>query len=228
MRDVFGDILAPSPSHIGIDQAVVDFHTGAIRGAIDTVVSLDEHYGREIDVVATRIHDAIPDEPDRSPIPEPDRTWPATFVDAITGGLDAGARQRGEELDPRTRGRHVLETFSVEFMRTAGPLLRGLANGASGVGIAVTALGGYKDYRDGKTTDGESFAQTGGAIAGGAAGGFALGGLAGGSLGPLGSLVFGAVGAAAGTPAGKALGDAAHDSFTNHHELLLEQYRYGI
>ena len=127
--------VRPLSGRDDIDQSTVDEHAEAISSAVDTVRSLDEHYGREIDQIAARLHAAIPLEVDRSPIPGPDDPWPGRGVDAITGAasgiglecartlLDAGAQV---VLIDRAGDR--LETLCAELGPRAHPLVVDLAD----------------------------------------------------------------------------------------------------
>lgn len=79
------DSVGPPPSRRDIEQTTVDEHAQAISRAIDTVASLDRHYGREIDAIAARLHGAIPPAVDRGVIPAPNDPWPGRAADAMTG-----------------------------------------------------------------------------------------------------------------------------------------------
>ncbi|MGN0102029.1 MAG: WXG100 family type VII secretion target [Dietzia sp.] len=124
---------------VAVEQATVDLHAEAIGAALVTVRSLDEHYGREIDDIAARLHSAIPPEVDRSPIPGPHDPWPGRGVDAITGAMSGGYPARADELDPATRGRHTRNPAPDDFGRAASSGLRwvGRIAGVAGGGLTV-------------------------------------------------------------------------------------------
>ena len=210
---IVGDTsVAPVPGRTDIEQALVDEHAAAIRGAIDTVVSLDEHYGGEIDAVAERLHAAIPTEVDRSPIPRPDDPWPGAGVDATTAAMNKGLPLHADDMDPETRGRHRLHAVPDDLGRSAAPGLRGLGRLAGPLGTGLTVYGGVKDFAEGKTTAPEAAVETGGALGGGAAGGAAAGMAAGLVFGPIGVMIGAGVGAAVGSYLGKELADTGYDA----------------
>lgn len=195
----------------GPDQALVDLHAEVISTAIETVRSLDEHYGREIDGIAARIHDAIPPEVDRSPIPGPDDPWPGRAVDAMTGAASRGYPDLADELDPETRGKHKLNPKSDDFGRSTARGLRMLGKAAGPLGSGLTLYDGVKAHADGETSTGEAITETTSALVGGAAGGAAAGAVAGTVFGPVGTLIGAGVGAAVGSYLGQKAGDTAHE-----------------
>ncbi|UVE94140.1 WXG100 family type VII secretion target [Dietzia sp. B32] len=194
-----------------IDQSTVEEHAEAISSAVDTVRSLDEHYGREIDRIAARLHAAIPPEVDRSPIPGPDDPWPGRGVDAMTGAASGGYPDVADELDPRTRGRHTLNPAPDDFGRAAATGLRGLGRVAGPLGGGLTVYDGVKAHAEGKTSVGEAVWETAGALGGGMLGGAAAGATAGSIFGPVGTFVGAGIGAAVGTYLGQKAGDAVHE-----------------
>lgn len=195
----------------GPDQALVDLHAEVISTAIETVRSLDEHYGREIDGIAARIHDAIPPEVDRSPIPGPDDPWPGRAVDAMTGAASRGYPDLADELDPETRGKHKLNPKPDDFGRSTARGLRMLGKAAGPLGSGLTLYDGVKAHADGETSTGEAITETTSALVGGAAGGAAAGAVAGTVFGPVGTLIGAGVGAAVGSYLGQKAGDTAHE-----------------
>ncbi|WP_141564585.1 hypothetical protein [Dietzia alimentaria] len=195
------------------DQRAVDLHAEAINSALDTVRSLDEHFGREIDEIASRLHHAIPPKVDRSPIPGPDDPWPARGVDAMTGAMGQGYPALAAELDPETRGKHKLNPAPDDFGRNAAKGLRVLGKAAGPLGTGLTLFDGMKAHAEGKTSTGEAIVETTGAVVGGAAGGAAAGAVAGTFFGPVGTLVGAGVGAVVGTYLGQKAGDEAHERF---------------
>ena len=197
----------------GPDQALVDLHAEVISTAIETVRSLDEHYGREIDGIAARIHDAIPPEVDRSQIPGPDDPWPGRAVDAMTGGAQAALPRSADDLDPATRGAHAKVSLPDDHARLEAGRLRTLGKFAGPLGHASTVIGGVKDFAEGKVTAEEAVIETGGALSGGVAGGAVAGAAVGSFFGPVGTFIGAGVGAAAGAELGKNAGDWVHDRF---------------
>lgn len=195
----------------GPDQALVDLHAEVISTAIETVRSLDEHYGREIDGIAARINDAIPPEVDRSPIPGPDDPWPGRAVDAMTGAASRGYPDLADELDPETRGKHKLNPKPDDFGRSTARGLRMLGKSAGPLGSGLTLYDGVKAHVDGETSTGEAITETTSALVGGAAGGAAAGAVAGTVFGPVGTLIGAGVGAAVGFYLGQKAGDTAHE-----------------
>ena len=167
--------MRPAAGRDDIDQATVDEHAEAIRLAVDTVFSLDAHYGGQIDEIATRLHGAIPSEVDRSPIPGPDDPWPSRGVDAMTRAMSAGYPAFADELDPDTRGKHKLNPVPDDFGRSASTGLRGLGRLAGPLGSGLTVYDGVKAHAEGKTSTREAFIETTGALGGGALGGAAAG-----------------------------------------------------
>ena len=200
-------------SGTAVEQATVDLHAEAIGAALVTVRSPDDHYGREIDDIAARLHSAIPPEVDRSPIPGPDDPWPGRGVDAITGAMSEGYPARADELDPRTRGRHTLNPAPDDFGRAASPWLWGLGRVAGAAGGGLTVYDGVRAHAEGKVTTGEAILETGGAVVGGMAGGAAAGAVAGSMFGPLGTFIGAGIGAAVGTYLGQRAGDVAYEKF---------------
>lgn len=209
--EVDGSVVRPGPGKTDVDQDTVDSHAEAVGSALSTVRSLDEHYGREIDQIASRLHAAIPAEVDRSPIPGPDDPWPGRGVDAMTRAMSQGLPALADELDPLTRGKHKLNPAPDDFGRAAGAGLRGLGRIAAPVGIGVTTLDGVTAHARGETSTGEAVTETVSAVGGGMAGGAAAGALAGSWLGPVGAILGAGVGAAVGTELGKNLGDWAYE-----------------
>lgn len=206
------DSVGPAPGRDDITQDTVNAHAETIRMALDTVRSLDEHYGREIDLVATRIHDAIPPEVDRRPIPGPAHSWSAA-VDAVTGGARYGFPIQADELDPATRGRHKLNPVADAPGKAWAGVLRGLGKVAGPLGAAVTVYDGVGGYATGETTAGEASMETAGALIGGTTSGMGLGAMAGGAVGPLGAILGAGIGAAVGSYLGKKGGSAAFDRY---------------
>lgn len=209
--EVDGAAVRSGPGSTDVDRATVEVHAGAIGSALGTVRSLDEHYGREIDQIASRLHAAIPAEVDRSPIPGPADPWPGRGVDTMTRAMSQGFPSLAHELDPLTRGKHKVNPAPDDFGRAASAGLRGLGRVAAPVGIGVTTLDGVAAHARGETTTGEAAMETGAALGGGMAGGAAAGALAGSWLGPMGAIVGAGVGAAVGAELGKNLGDWAHE-----------------
>lgn len=209
--------VEPAAGGVGVgggpDQALVDLHAEVISTAIETVRSLDEHYGREIDGIAARIHDAIPPEVDRSQIPGPDDPWPGRAVDAMTGAMNQGNPKLAHELDPETRGKHKLNPVPDEFGRDAAKGLRVLGKVAGPLGSGLTIHDGVKAHAEGETSTREAIIETGGALSGGVAGGAVAGAAVGSFFGPVGTFIGAGVGAAAGAELGKNAGDWVHDRF---------------
>lgn len=205
--------VRPMSGRGDIDQATVDGHAEAINSAVDTVRSLDEHYGREIDEIAARLHHAIPPEVDRSLIPGSDSPWPGRAVDAMTGAASRGYPDFADELDPDTRGRHKLNPVPDDVGRSVARDLRLLGKVAGPLGYGLTLYDGVKAHAEGKTSTGEAVAETGGALAGGAAGGAAAGAVAGTVFGPVGTLIGAGIGAAVGSYLGQKAGDKVHKEF---------------
>lgn len=204
------DSVGPAPGRDDVTQEVVDQHAESISQAIDTVRSLDEHYGRQIDVIASRLHDAFPPEVDRTPIPGPDSSWPIPAVDAITGAAGEGFPALAHDLDPETRGRHSLNPVPDHVGRNASTALRGLGRFAGPAGAAMTTYDGIDGYVKGETTAVEAAVETAGALGGGAFGGFAAGAAAGSFLGPVGTIVGAGIGAVVGSYLGQKVADEAH------------------
>lgn len=194
------------------DQAIVDLHAEAISSAIVTVRSLDEHYGREIDSIAARLHAAIPPEVDRSPIPGPDDPWPGRGVDAMTGAMGQGNPALAHELDPETRGKHKLNPVPDAFGRDAAKGLRVMGKAAGPLGAGLTVYDGVKAHAEGETSAGEAAFETGGALGGGMLGGMAAGAAVGSLFGPAGTFLGAGVGAVVGTELGKGLGSWTHET----------------
>lgn len=222
------DSLAPAAGRDDITQAEVDEYAGAIEEALDVVASLDQHYGRVLDEIAARLHDAIPPEPNRGPIPGPDDPWPGVAVDALTRAMSAGLPRRADELDPLTRGRHVLNPAPDDYGRRASAGLRFVGKVAGPLGTGMTVYDGVNRFARGEGSAFEIATETGGALGGGMASGALLGASGGSYAGPYGALVGAGAGAAAGSPMGKKFGELAYKSVTEHHDLLLRQYHYAI
>ncbi|WP_240341206.1 WXG100 family type VII secretion target [Dietzia sp. Alg238-R159] len=203
--------VRPLSGRDDIDQSTVDEHAEAISSAVDTVRSLDEHYGREIDQIAARLHAAIPPEVDRSPIPGPDDPWPGRGVDAMTGAASRGYPDVADELDPLTRGRHTLNPAPDDFGRAAATGLRGLGRVAGPVGGGLTVYDGVKAHAEGRTSTREALLETGTALGGGTLGGLAGGAAMGSIFGPVGTFIGAGIGAAVGTYLGQRTGDVMHD-----------------
>ncbi len=206
------DSVGPGPGRDDITQDTVNAHAETIRMALDTVQSLDEHYGREIDLVATRLHDAIPPEVDRRPIPGPEHSWFAA-VDAVTGAAGYGFPISADELDPETRGKHKLNPVADAPGKAWAGVLRGLGRAAGPAGAAVTVYDGVEGYATGETTAGEASMETAGALIGGTTSGMGLGAMAGGAIGPLGAILGAGIGAAVGSYLGKKGGSAVFDRY---------------
>lgn len=196
---------------IGPDQATVDLHAAQISGAVETVRSLDEHYGREIDQIASQLNASIPAVVDRSPIPGPDDPWPGRAVDAMTGAANAGYPAIADELDPETRGKHKLDPVPDDFGRSAAKGLRFVGKAAWPVGLGITALDGAKAHAEGESTALEAVMESAGAFGGGMAGGAAAGAAAGTVFGPVGTLIGAGIGAAVGSYLGQKAGDMVHE-----------------
>lgn len=209
--------VEPAPGRHGSDpdalRALVDQHVEAIGAALVTVRSLDEHYGREIDEIAARLHTAIPPEVDRSPIPGPDDSWPGRTLDAATAGAQAALPKYADDLDPATRGTHAQAPLPDDHARLEAGRLRAGGRFAGPLGSAATVIGGVKGYVEGEVTAEEAVIETGGALGGGMAGGALAGAAAGSFLGPVGTFVGAGIGAAVGAEAGKYAGDWIHDQF---------------
>ncbi|MFN3340312.1 MAG: hypothetical protein ACK40Z_11495, partial [Dietzia sp.] len=136
------DSVGPAPGRDEITQDVVDGHVEALGLALDTVGSLDQHYGREVDAVAEMMHRAIPPEVDREPIPGPDAVVLGTAATAVTGAAKGWAPALADELDPDTRGRHKTDPMPDEAGRRSAGLLRGLGRFAGPVGGGFTVYEG--------------------------------------------------------------------------------------
>lgn len=211
--EVGDESVRPTAGRDDIDQATVDEHAEAISFAVDIVRSLDEHYGEQIDEIATRLHAAIPPEVDRSPIPGPDDPWPGRGVDAMTAAMSEGYPAFADELDPDTRGKHKLNPVPDDFGRSASTGLRGLGRLAGPLGSGLTVYDGVKAHAEGKTSTREAFIETTGALGGGALGGAAAGAIAGSLFGPAGTFIGAGIGAAVGTHFGQKAADAVHEKF---------------
>lgn len=206
------DSAGPAPGRDDITQDTVDGHVEAVGSALDTVRSLDEHYGREIDAIATLLHQAIPPEVDRASIPGPDAVYLGTFVTVGAAAVEFGAPSWADELDPETRGRHTLNPVSDDVGRRYAGLLRGAGRLAGPLGAGFTVYDGVEGYASGETSAGEAIAETTGAFGGGVAGGFAAGAAAGSFLGPAGMFIGAGIGAAVGAWAGKEAVDKIYDA----------------
>ncbi|MFN3602106.1 MAG: WXG100 family type VII secretion target [Dietzia sp.] len=207
------DSVGPAPGRDEITQDVVDGHVEALGLALDTVGSLDQHYGREIDAIAEMIHRAIPPGVDRGPIPGPDAAILGTAVTTGTGAVRVGAPNLADELDPETRGRHKLNPVPDDVGRRDARRLRGLGRLAGPVSGGFTVFDGVRGYANGETSAWEATFETGGALGGGMAGGAVAGAAAGSFLGPAGAFVGAGIGAAVGAWAGQEAGGAVHDAF---------------
>lgn len=203
--------VRPLSGRDDIDHSTVDEHAEAISSAVDTVRSLDDHYGRQIDGIAARLHAAIPPGVDRSPIPGPDDPWPGRGVDAMTGAASRGYPDVADELDPLTRGKHMLNPAPDDFGRAAATGLRGLGRVAGPVGGGLTVYDGVKAHAEGRTSTREALLETGTALGGGTLGGLAGGAAMGSIFGPVGTFIGAGIGAAVGTYLGQRTGDAMHD-----------------
>lgn len=211
--EVGDELVRPAAGRDDIDQATVDEHAEAIGFAVDTVVSLDDHYGGQINEIAARLHGAIPSEVDRSPIPGPDDPWPGRGVDAMTAAASQGYPDFADELDPDTRGKHKVNPVPDAVGRATARDLRLLGKFAGPLGTGFTVYDGYKGYRDGETSAGEAVLQTGGALGGGMVGGMAAGAAAGSIFGPAGTFIGAGIGAAVGSYLGQKAGDKAHEEY---------------
>lgn len=215
---IAGDTVRPATTSAGgagagtePDQAIVDLHAAQIGGAVETVCSLDEHYGREIDQIASQLNASIPAVVDRSPIPGSDDPWPGRGVDAMTGAASLGYPAFADELDPETRGKHKLNPAPDDFGRAASKGLRYLGKAAGTLGVGVTVYDGVKAGVEGESAAGEATAETIGALGGGWAGGAAAGAAAGTFFGPVGTLIGAGVGAAVGSYLGQKAADKAYE-----------------
>lgn len=213
--DVGDTSVRPAAGRDDIDQATVDGYAEAISSVVDTVRSLDEHYGREIDEIAARLHQAIPPEVDRSPIPGPDDPWPGRGVDAMTGAMAQGNPAVADELDPETRGKHKLNPVPDDYGTSASKGLRGLGRFAGPLGAGLTVYDGTKAHAEGETSTDEAILETTGALGGGFLGGMAAGAAAGTLFGPVGTFIGAGIGAAVGTYLGHKAGDIAHEEYQN-------------
>jgi len=209
---VRGDSIAPASGAADTEQSVVDEHAEALSQAVDTVASLDLHYGREIDAIAARLHAVIPPEVDRGVIPGPDDPWPGRGVDAMTGAMSERFPKFADELDPATRGRHALVTAPDDVARSAASGLRGLGRVAGPLGAGITVYDGLEGYAKGETSKGEAVMETSGALGGGVVGGMAAGAAVGTFLGPVGTIVGVGIGAAVGAYLGQKGMDELHDA----------------
>lgn len=213
--EVGDSTVRPASGRNDIDQSLVDGHAEAISSAVDTVRSLDEHYGREIDEIAARLHQVIPPEADRPSVPGPDDPWPARGVDGMTGAMSHGNAAIAGELDPETRGKHKLNPVPDDFGRPASKGLRALGRFAGPLGSGLTVYDGMKAHAEGETSKDEAILETTGALGGGFVGGMAAGAAAGTLFGPVGTFVGAGIGAAVGTYLGQKAGDIAHDEMQN-------------
>lgn len=202
---------------VGADtvQATVDLHAAQISGAVETVRSLDEHYGREIDRIASQLNASIPAAVDRSPIPGPDDPWPVRVVDAMTGAASSGFPNFADDLDPETRGKHMKNAVSDDIGGSTAKSLRMMGKFAGALGAGVTVYDGYQGYRDGETSAVEAAIETTGALGGGMAGGAVAGAAAGSFFGPVGTLIGAGIGAAVGSYFGQKAGDKMHEEIFN-------------
>lgn len=192
-------------------QATVDFHAAQISGAVETVRSLDEHYGREIDRIAAELHASIPAAVDRSSIPGPDNPWLLRGVDALTGAVNRGFPNFADDLDPETRGKYLRTAVPDDIGSSRAKGLRMLGKFAGPLGAGVTVYDGYTGYRDGQTSASEAAIETMGTLGGGTVGGLAAGAAAGSFFGPVGTLIGAGVGAVVGSYFGQKAGDKAHE-----------------
>lgn len=207
--------LRPMSGREDIDQATVDGHAEAINSAVDTVRSLDEHYGREIDEIAARLYQAIPSEVDRSPIPGADSSWLGVGAAAgvVAGGVDGSAARYADDLDPATRGAHAKAPLPDDAAGLNAKRLRVVGKFAGPLGGGLTAYEGLKAHAEGETSASQAFMETGGALGGGVAGGAMAGAAAGSFFGPVGTFVGAGIGAAVGAELGKNTGDWIHGQF---------------
>ena len=212
---IVGDSLTWVESRGDTDQATLDLHSEAIRGAVETVRSLDEHFAREIDEIAAALHDAIPPAVDRSPIPGPDDPWPSRGVDVATGGFQAAFPRYADEIDPSTRGAHAASRLPDELARSSSRAFRFLGKSAAPVGIGLTVHSGVTDFAEGRVSADEALIETGGALGGGAAGGAIAGAVTGSVFGPAGTFIGAGIGAAVGAELGKKAGDWLHSRFVD-------------
>ncbi|GLB65186.1 hypothetical protein NCCP2495_30660 [Dietzia sp. NCCP-2495] len=196
-------------------QATVDFHAAQISGAVETVRSLDEHYGREIDRIAAELHASIPAAVDRLPIPGPDNPWLLRGLDAMTGAASSGFPNFADDLDPETRGKHMKNAVSDDIGSSTAKSLRMMGKFAGALGAGVTVYDGYQGYRDGETSAVEAAIETTGALGGGMAGGAVAGAAAGSFFGPVGTLIGAGIGAAVGSYFGQKAGDKMHEEIFN-------------
>lgn len=213
VRDAWVEPARQVPGRQVADQVTVDLHVEAIGAAVATTRSLDEHYGREIDEIAGRLHTVIPPEVDRSPIPGPGDPWPGRAADAVTGGAKKSFPRFADDLDPATRGAHALVPLPDDHARWEAGRFRALGRVAGPLGFVSTVLGGVSDVSEGRATAEEAALETGGALGGGAAGGALAGSAAGSVFGPVGTLIGAGIGAAVGAELGKRTVDWAIDHF---------------
>ncbi|MDX2358887.1 hypothetical protein [Dietzia sp. PP-33] len=206
------DSVGPAPGRDEITQDIVDGHVEALGQALDTVASLDQHYGREIDSIAELLHHAIPPGVDREPIPGPDAVVMSTAATVISGGIKEGAPNLADEHDPNTRGRHKLNPMSEDKGRLSAGFLRRLGRFAGPAGGGITVYEGIEGYTNGETTAGEAFLETTGALGGGMGGGAMAGAAAGSFLGPVGTFVGAGIGAGVGAWLGEEAADRAYDA----------------
>lgn len=206
------DSVGPAPGRDDLTQDTVDRHVEALGSALDTVQSLDEHYGREIDVIAALLHQSIPTEVDRESIPGPDAVILGTLATAGAAAVELGAPNWADELDPETRGRHTLNPVPDDAGRRYSGLLRGAGRLAGPLGAGFTVYDGVEGYASGETSAGEALAETTGAFGGGIAGGVVVGAAAGSFLGPAGTFIGAGIGAAVGAWAGKEAVDTIYDA----------------
>lgn len=212
---IVGEVSVTAGPGRDIEQHIVDQHAESISQALETVRSLDEHYARQIDTIATRLHHAIPSEVDRTPIPGPDDPWLGRAVNATTGAMTAGPAAFAHELDPETRGKHKLNPVSDDFGSKVATGLRGMGKVAGPLGFGFSVYDGVEGYADGETTAMEAAAETTGAISGGAIGGLAAGAAAGTIFGPVGTVLGAGIGAAVGSFLGQKAMDEVHESVTD-------------
>lgn len=208
------DSVGPAAGRNDAEQSVADQHAEAIFQAIDTVRSLDEHYGHRIDAIASQLHHAIPPEVDRSPIPGPDDPWPGRGVEAMTGGIGVALAAEADAIDPKIRAAHARASLDdAVASRTAGSL-RGVGRVMGPLGTALTVHAEAEKVAEGSATAPLAGLRASGALGGGALGGMASGAVAGSFVGPVGTFVMAGLGAIGGSAGGQYIGEKFHEAFT--------------